>query len=552
MGIKKKIVIALSVAALGIYFVDFDFSLPIQTKDCSKTPTHTCLHSAITEFDYEAHLHADKYYYIGGQLINAGLFDQGIELITESGSSIAEHKVYQAIALKIAENALAYPDKLASFEPMEALKDPTTKLGAFVAKKQADNTIPRAKIDHSENRVYMKVIHALIGADSGAGLSDYVSYNEKMALKKFRPNKTWDYVISKWRDSGNLIIIANTLIRVGEQEEAYEILQSITPTERNHSQYIKALQSIGKYDEAQNASTEFLSQHQNLIAKSQKEADNGNRDVAISLLHQAAELLVPDTPEDVPDKDDWRVLRHISSLLYRLGDKKGALEWAEKSHALQLQTPILRSFVDEHALAKHYRLIEQPEKAKETLAVIAAENPCSPFSSLVGVAKEYYHLGDIEAANNKISQMCGSVTVFGSMFGFKSAKIDIEKQIFNFWKRVYADAVISNKDTSKIIEFAGQEVVEASHQLIAMHYLNNGNEEKGANHLSKAIYSDTGYSCTNAFLANSADREDLIKKHFEQGIIKISKNKQGLERQTAYLQLAACHNLIRIDRLRHT
>ncbi len=551
MGIKKRIVIALSLATVGIYFMDLDFTLPIQTRDCSENPTHTCLHSAITEFDYKAHLPADKYYYIGGQLINAGRFDKGIELIAESGKSIAEHKLYQSVALKIAEEALSNPDEIASFKPMEALKDPTTKLGAFIAKKHTDNTIPRAKNGDIENWVYMKVVHALIGADSGAGFSDYVSYNEKMALEKFRPNKTWDYVISKWLDSGNLIIIANTLIRVEEKEEAYKILQSITPTERNYSQYIKALQSIGKYDEAQNASIELLSQHQNLIAKSQKQADHGNQDEAISLLHQAAKLLMPDTSKDAPDTDDWRVLRRISSLLYGLGDKEGALKWAEESHALQLRTPISKSFVNEHALAKHYRLIEQPEKAKEALAIIADENPCSPFSHLEGVAEEYYHLGDIEMAHNKISQMCGSVTVFGSMFGFKSAKIDTDKQIFNFWKRVYADAVTANKDTSKIVEFAGHEVVEASQQLIAMHYLNNGDEEKGTQSLSKAIDSDTGYSCTNAFLANSADREDLIKKHFEQSIIKISKNKRGLERQTSYLQLAACHNLIRIDRLRH-
>lgn len=544
----KKFLIGFAV--LGATIALFaTYSFPVATRDCSNEPTPECLKEAIQDFNYRKHLEQTQYQYYGDLLVQTGLHKEGLNLLRDSESSLVSGSIYQMAAMQIAEEAMTHPDKVASFKPLERLMDPATVEGAILA--------DRGRANRSTG--YMHVTHILIGPDSGAGDSNYVQYNEKSSARKFRPNQTWHAVVSAWRyevdglsepyRSGTLLILVSVLSRVGENEQAYEILESAKPDKQNSLRYVRELEKLDKRNAVRTIRERYRPRYENLIAYAKWAIEAGDSEQAKTLLVEAVDELIHADIPDFSGKDRGKALRKASLMLHTIGAQEEAVGAADKSYQAEKDGPISRSFINRQEIAAHYRAIGALDKSRSHLGAAASKPPCSPFSGLERVAREYYLQGDIEAANNKISQMCGSVSVFGSMFGIRTAKIDKEKIIQNFWKGLYVEALASGKDVEAISRFMDDETIQKAASDLAMYFLNHGQEELGQQYLETAINSGN-VSCNLAYLANSADREDLVKQHMIQAIGTIGEEYSGLDRQAEYLRLAACHNKIRIDRLR--
>lgn len=544
---RKLLVVTALIGAIALYLAN---GIPMPTKDCSEQPTADCLKKAIGDFNYSIALGQKQYRYYGNLLIEAGFYKEGLELLKNSDSSLVQGSLYQGAAMKIAEEALTHPNKVASFVPMERLLDVATEEGALFARNNRTA---------SKSTALMRIAHTLIAADSGAGDSNYVQYNEKSAEAKFTPNKTWDAVIAKWRDgeamysgpqgSGSLLILISVLTRVNENEKAQEILKLVEPNEQNSLRYIRELKKLGLNDEALGTAKEFRPKHEFLLAKAELAIDEEAEEKAILILVEAAEELIKATHLKMNGTDRGDFLRNVSTKLYEIGEKEAAVKMADKALHIHKEGPNYIGFTGHERIASHYRTIGAKKEAMAMLQEAASKHPCSPFTGLEHIAREYYLLGDIEQANNTISQMCGSVSAFGSTFGIKTAKIDKEKMIQNFWKSLYAEAVALGKDTEEISKYMNEDTIEAASVDIAMHSLNLGKQEIGEQYLEAALNSGN-VGCHLAYLASSADREDLLLRHLKKALEVIPNKYRGLERQAAYLRLAACHNKIRIDRLR--
>jgi tetratricopeptide (TPR) repeat protein len=558
MKIYKKYIVLLAIVAGAFYFASTNFKWSIPTKDCLGEPSPACLNEAIKNFDYENNLKQAEDRYARPQyaeaLIHAGYYEKGIELLAKGDRPMGYVSIIDWAAQQVAEAAFTNPDKVASFEVLEMLKNPSTMVGSIIQKQQP---VP------VEQSFFSKLSFYLTGnASAGAGDSNYVHYNEKMALKKFRPNATWGHLITVWRDhsltlpepakSSEILIIAAQLRRVGNHAEAYNTLQLLHPNKENAKRYVDELEALGRLDEARAIRDHLLSSAQSTFAFAEIAAAK-KQPQAISLLKKAAEETINSDSPNQTGKENAGLLRWISKLLYDGGDKEAALEIAEKAYEIERTHPISKNFISYTEVASHYRAIGHPEKAKELLERFkdASTNSCSPFADLDGLAKEFYHLGMIEITAQKISAFCDSVTVFGTPFGLSTAKIDKKKYQLSVWSEIYQDAVISGKETKEIEKYAGQEVVESSDPYLAMYYLNHDDPVRGEEYLTKAI--EGSYyerpACQLAYLANSAGRKDLLEHNFTQSLKIISQHKKGLERQTAYLELAACYNQIKISNL---
>lgn len=549
---KRNATFLLVVAAAFIGAALF-VKLPVPTKDCSKTPTADCLSKAIEDFNYTV-LEPEARKANAAALIEAGHYQKGLDLLAISDSSIAFLDAIDAAAQQVAEEALKHPETAASFDILSALKDPQTPFGKIVQNGKARTGI--------EQFFYSKLSFYLTrDANSGGGDLEYVRYNEKMAAQRFQPNATWNKLIQQWKlyaealperqRNSSLLQIAAQLRRIGNNSEAYDLLRTIRHNDvdtLNARQAVRELYELGKDEEAAYLRRNTFPAYLDRTDAAEKAIKAKQFEEAISLLQDATQALMNDS--SVKGQDEEAALLRISKLYYDAGDRSNALAAAKQAQKVE---KIIR-IESPDKLSAHYRVIGYPDKAKAVLEpfIDPKTDSCSPFKNLDALAIEFYHLGMIDVAAQKISAFCDRVTVFGSMFGFKSAPVDKKRQQIYTWSQIYRDAVITGKDTNKIVEYGGEDAVEMSLPYLASYYLFNGDKKRGEEYLEKAIQSADyarGGACNVAYLANSVNRTDLIEYHFKHGLESISSDLRGLPRQTAYVWLAACHNQIRISRL---
>lgn len=555
MRINKTARVVLLIAFAGAGYASYSLfkSWPARTNDCAAELTESCLNSAISSFNYERNIPKELYYNFGRDLLLAGQYQLGLELLGRSQNSLRDTEVATWAAQQVAEEALIHPDQVASFDILKTLKDPSTPAGAILAdRKRASDLV--------DSSFFLHLTSYLMGtAGPGGGEVNFVQFNEKSAMQNFHPTATWDYLISTARDyelqrpepsrSGGLIILASQLRRTGYADQAYSMLHLATPNERTSSQYINELEAQGKFDEAATIRSQYLPRYVNLIAEAEHEIIT-NPQAAIAALKEAAALVQPSTTASaaIQSHDIVGSLLRISKLLYKAGDLQTAVEVADQARAIK------SSFISAASISETYRAIGQTERAKEVMQPFLdpSTDSCSAYSEPEARAREFYALGMPDIAARKISSICGTVAVFGSQFGIKSQKVDPHKTQLASWREIYLDAFISGRDTSDIIRYAGPDFIPMITPYIAMVYLNKGDLQKGGEYLAKAItdsdYRD-GAHCDWGYLAASANRDDLVELHFKRALEMISRNKKGLDRQTAYLSLAACHNQIRIQRL---
>lgn len=546
MKAKRKVGILLLLVAVPAVAILLP-PLPIPTQECSKTPTAACLRAIAKNFDYNRYVPAELRHTYAAELIKAGFYQEGLELLAKSDSSIRYLDAKDWAAQQVAEDALTMPSKVASFKPLDALKDPSTLAGSIVQEKK-----PRIEPFFFSSLSYFLTEPAR----SGGGEAPYVAFNERMALRQFQPNATWDYLLSAWQQyamnqrepqrSQQLVNIVNQLYRVGDEKNADRLLAQIKITEKDASIYLLRLIPAEKRQK-------FLKNYSPTSEDDIKAAAlavSQKRRNALALTHDAVQALLD---EYAPKKEATALLkkgqqlRRLGTLLYEAGDADGAQNVAQLAYDAE-KGPLF-SYTDWSAF---YRSIGQPEKAKALLApfIDPSTDSCSPLKSMDMLAIEFYHLGMLDVAAQKIGAFCDHVTVFGSSFGFKRAKVDKKKQQLYTWSRIYRDAVIAGSDTKDIVRHAGDEVMAISWPYLAAHYLNEGDTVRGVDYLTRAI-AQADYSngaCDLAYLANSANRPDLIEEHRRQALQFIGTKLTSLQRQTGHLRLAACHNQIRISR----
>jgi hypothetical protein len=554
---KKYISLLFIITTITAFYVH---EPEISAHNCKDNLTSSCLDKAISTFDFKKHGDKNAYKPYATQLTKAGFHEKALELLSKSKSSISYLDVINIAATKVAKDALLHPNKIADFEILKTLKNKNSPMGTIIANK----VLP----DDIDNWFYLKLSSKLkYTANSGGGDVNFVQFNDRQAIKRFRANATWNHLTKKWielantrnepRKSQTLLMIASQLEKTGSKNDAYTIMKAIDINKISPvTRYTALLNKLGKDEESQKLIDKLGTKVQSTISKVNSLIESQQLENIESFIANAHSAIAQADRKELSGKDKAKVLRRLSKLIYdNVTKKELALKIAEQAITVEKNDSIAKSFIEHEDWSKHYRAIGQPEKAMAVMQQFASplKNRCSAFTSLGRYAEEFYHLGRIDLAADKINEFCDSVSVFGTPFGLKSAKVNKKKQQLHAWSALYQDATITQRDTKEIIKYAGEEVINYSKPYLAMYYLNNNNKELGEQYLSDSINnlsSGNIPNCNLAYLANSTNRADLIINHLNKAIMLINNETDGLQRIWKYTILRGCHNDIELDRLR--